>query len=170
MGRGIDGVCCDYHGGGGVLEDCQQHVPATPRKEHPPTVHPGGETRDVVGAAIVENDGTGFYEKLLAPGLRECMTGKPAPPAPGILAEAQQLVAGARQKAYDHPSTNYKRVAQGWAVLVNANNGVINAKTAALMMIWLKMTREAHATKRDNLVDIAGYAQVASIIQGYEDL
>ena len=37
-----------------------------------------------------------------------------------------------------------------------------------LCMIAVKLARQAHRHKRDNLVDIAGYARTASMIAGDE--
>lgn len=76
-----------------------------------------------------------------------------------ILAEAERLTEGDRQNSYGNPLDDYSRTA-----------GMINSAFAhklkepltpediMLCMIMVKISRECHEHKRDNVVDIAGYA------------
>jgi hypothetical protein len=83
------------------------------------------------------------------------------PPAKqkSVLLEANELIFGDRRHDYGHPIDDYTRTA-----------GLINAEFAdqlktpftpedvMLMMILVKVSRHHNRPKRDNLVDIAGYA------------
>ena len=72
-----------------------------------------------------------------------------------ILQEADALVNGDRAKDYGHPSKDFKKVARLWSVVIDAE---ITPEQVGLCMICLKISREINRHKRDNLVDIAGYA------------
>lgn len=76
-----------------------------------------------------------------------------------ILEEAQRLVWGHRQADYDHPMPNFERIASGWNVILEHSlTAPITAEQVGLMNIWQKIARQVHKPKRDNLVDMAGYA------------
>lgn len=76
-----------------------------------------------------------------------------------ILQEAQRLVWGHRQNDYDHPLPNFLRIAAGWNVILEKKlTAPIDAVEVGLMNVWQKITREVHKPKRDNRVDMAGYA------------
>jgi hypothetical protein len=83
-------------------------------------------------------------------------------PQRSILVEADDLINGARQKAYDHPKDNFLRTANLWnALLVDklVDDARITEEEVALLMILVKMARlQASPDHRDSLVDIAGYA------------
>lgn len=84
-----------------------------------------------------------------------------------VLLEAQGLVHGPRQKDYGHPVDNYHTVAALWnGMLVDryGNNRAVSPALAALMMLQVKVARELHAPKRDNMVDAAGYSEVVNMI------
>lgn len=80
-----------------------------------------------------------------------------------ILEEAQRLVYGDRQAAYGHPADDFNRTALMWTAILGT---AVDAKQAALCMCAVKISREVNAPKRDNLVDLAGYAAVAARIEG----
>ena len=83
-----------------------------------------------------------------------------------ILQEAQRLVHGDRGADYGHPHTDYKCTADMWRSLILRRYGVVIEITpdfACLMMMAVKMSREAGKHKRDNLTDAAGYAECASM-------
>lgn len=61
-----------------------------------------------------------------------------------------------RRKQYGPPNKEFEEVALMWSVLAGAD---ITAEQVGLMMIALKMIRHKNNYKRDNVVDIAGYAQ-----------
>ena len=83
-----------------------------------------------------------------------------------ILEEAAAIVDGQRQDAYGHPRDNYRVLSAMWAAYLGDKHPhiAITPRDAANMMGLAKYAREAHAPKRDNLVDIAGYARVAEML------
>ena len=80
-----------------------------------------------------------------------------------ILQEADRIVDGERQWAYDHPYDNCLRIGKMWGVILETKP--IPPEKVALMMCGLKLVREIHRHKRDNLVDLAGYAKVADMVE-----
>ena len=80
-----------------------------------------------------------------------------------ILQEADRLVDGERQWAYDHPYDNCLRIGKMWGVILDTDP--IPPEKVALMMCGLKLVREMHRHRRDNLVDLAGYAKVADMVE-----
>ena len=87
-----------------------------------------------------------------------------------ILDEAKRLVYGDREKDYAHPSEDAARF-----------SGLMNALYAhhlktpftpadyGIILILVKLGREVHRHKRDNLVDIAGYAEVIARAVGEDE-
>ena len=71
--------------------------------------------------------------------------------------EAADLVGGARQSAYGHPLDNMERTAQIFGAILGVP---VTAEQAALCMVGLKLARECNKHTYDNIVDIAGYAEV----------
>ncbi|RME72846.1 MAG: hypothetical protein D6781_01550 [Verrucomicrobia bacterium] len=82
-----------------------------------------------------------------------------------ILAEAEACVLSARQAAYGHPAENFARTARLWSVVLET---AVTPEQVALCMILVKVARELHAPKRDNRVDIAGYAQTLEMVHAYK--
>ena len=77
-----------------------------------------------------------------------------------ILEEAGRITRGDRQAAYGPPDEDFRRVAGMWTAL----KGVpFTARDVAAFMICLKLSRERHQQKRDNWVDVAGYARCGSL-------
>lgn len=88
-----------------------------------------------------------------------------------VLEEAAETVGGPRQEAYGHPRDNYNRVAHMLTGLLADKlkpGEFVTPSDAALAMILIKCAREAHRPKRDNRVDIAGYALVLDLINASE--
>jgi hypothetical protein len=77
------------------------------------------------------------------------------PEQPTILEEAQFLTRGNRNSDYGHPLDDYIRTAKIWSAILGIE---ITAEQAMLCMIGVKLSRQCHRPKRDNLVDICGYA------------
>lgn len=79
-------------------------------------------------------------------------------PAGTILTEAEALVGngGERNDAYDHPRNNFAAIASFWSVVLGCT---VTPRQVGLCMIAVKLVRESHKHKRDNLVDLAGYAR-----------
>ena len=78
------------------------------------------------------------------------------------LQEAQRLVHGDRGDAYGHPIDDYTRTGRMWGAILGVPD--IDPRMCALMMAAVKLSRETHKPKRDNRVDLAGYAECAEMI------
>ena len=78
-----------------------------------------------------------------------------------ILKEADELTSGDRQEAYGHPRENFQRIADLWGSYKKVG---FTSKDVAMMMLLVKVARESVNPKRDNLVDIAGYARTAEML------
>jgi hypothetical protein len=79
-----------------------------------------------------------------------------------VLDDAKALVSGDRQVAYGSPYVSLRRIALLWSALLDHT---IEPEEVALMMILLKVSRQANAHGRDNLVDIAGYAELLAAMK-----
>jgi hypothetical protein len=71
----------------------------------------------------------------------------------GILTEANLIVNGSR--ANDYGENSLPRIAQYWSTYLGKD---VTGRDVANLMILLKVAREGHKHKRDNYVDICGYA------------
>jgi len=93
--------------------------------------------------------------------------------APGetVLAEAIRITDGARQADYGHPRDDFARTALMWTGILGGKlreGAEVAAGDVPLCMIAVKLARQSHRHKRDNLVDIAGYARTAAMGAGEE--
>lgn len=79
-----------------------------------------------------------------------------------ILQEAQRLVHGDRGAAYGHPLDDYTRTGRMWGAILGIPD--IDPRLCCLMMAAVKISRETNASKRDNRVDLAGYAECADMV------
>jgi len=80
-------------------------------------------------------------------------------PQESVLQEAQRLTHGPRQEDYSHPLDDYTRT----AALVNAAlrhklRVNLEPEDLTVIMALVKISRHMHKPKRDNMVDLAGYA------------
>ena len=77
-----------------------------------------------------------------------------------VCEEADRLTSGDRQAAYGPPDQDFTRTADManalWSHKLSAK---LDSVDVAMFMILLKLSRQTHQTKRDNWVDIAGYAK-----------
>lgn len=83
---------------------------------------------------------------------------------PNVCTEAVRLVYGDRGVDYGHPSVEHKRIADYWSVYIADARGLgdnLTEQDVAMMMILLKIARQGHKFKLDNVIDIAGYALCA---------
>lgn len=82
------------------------------------------------------------------------------------LLEAHRLVHGDRGHNYGHPIEDFQRTANIWNVLFGgkADGSPFEPHDVPLAMIAVKLSRETHIPKRDNRVDIAGYAETAEMV------
>lgn len=84
-----------------------------------------------------------------------------------ILAEADRLVSGDRHESYKHPLHDYECTAAMWSAMIKKRYGVdvvLSPDFCTLMMAAMKISREVGKPKRDNLVDLAGYARCTEMI------
>lgn len=79
-----------------------------------------------------------------------------------ILEEAQRLVHGNRGADYGHPIVDYTRTGRMWGAILGIPD--IDPRLCCLMMAAVKISREVNQHKRDNLTDLAGYAECASMV------
>jgi hypothetical protein len=79
-----------------------------------------------------------------------------------ILQEAHRLTHGNRNADYGHPLDDYTRTAAlVSALFAHKLTEPLTADEMALAMVCVKLSRQAHKPKRDNMVDAAGYCWVA---------
>lgn len=85
---------------------------------------------------------------------------------PTILEEAGKLVDGEREKTYGHPMQNFYDISKMWSAILRTE---VSPEQTALCMIAVKIARQMNNRKRDNLVDIAGYARTIEKLQDFSD-
>lgn len=78
------------------------------------------------------------------------------------LEEAQRLVHGDRGADYGHPIIDYTRTGRMWGAILGIPD--IDPRLCCLMMAAVKISREVNKHKKDNLTDLAGYAECANMV------
>lgn len=78
-----------------------------------------------------------------------------------ILEEANSLVHGARQGDYGHPLDDFSRTAKMWSAILGHE---VTPEQVGLCMCAVKLSRQVNKPKRDNLVDLAGYAATVDMV------
>jgi len=81
------------------------------------------------------------------------------------------MIYGDREKTYGHPAVNLERIAHLWqaylvAAIQSKDEFEFSAENVAWMMVLVKMARQMNKSKRDNLIDAAGYI---ALIERIED-
>jgi len=71
-----------------------------------------------------------------------------------ILSEADNLINGNRQSDYGDPGVNIERIAGMWSAYLGTE---VTGEQVCWMMTMVKASRDLVKSKRDNLVDAAGY-------------
>lgn len=82
-------------------------------------------------------------------------------PREDVLNEASQLITGDRNRTYGSPTQNFADTAAVWNTILRRklkDGEQITPGEVAAMMVGLKLVRMVAQPKRDNWVDIAGYA------------
>ena len=93
------------------------------------------------------------------------------PSEESILDEAKRVTEGMRRVEYGEPADDFGRAAHMWTGILARKlreGQTITAMDIPLCMIAIKLARQSHHHKRDNLVDIAGYARTAAMVAGEE--
>lgn len=88
-----------------------------------------------------------------------------------ILEEAQRLVHGDRGDAYGHPHHDYLATVTMWRAMILRRYGIdvpLTPDFGCLMMVAVKLSREAGKPKRDNRTDGAGYLECADMCLDFE--
>ena len=83
-----------------------------------------------------------------------------------VLQEADRLVNGKRDFDYGIPYLNWGDTAEMMTAYLHATGKLprvesLDAHDGTMLMVCTKLAREGNKRQRDNLVDIAGYANVA---------
>ena len=76
-----------------------------------------------------------------------------------ILKEAHALINAERQDDYGSPVESFARIAVLWSAYLDRH---VTAKDVAICMALLKLSRESHRHKKDNLLDACGYLGLAA--------
>ena len=91
---------------------------------------------------------------------------------PNILEEANNIVHGDRNEAYGHPEDNHTTTAILFSHFLKRKYGkgmgttpLLDAEDVCFFNILQKISRAAESYRRDNLVDIAGYAANIEMIK-----
>lgn len=79
-----------------------------------------------------------------------------------VTSDAYGLVFGVRGETYGHPADDFARTGRMWGAILGLPD--LAPETVGLMLAALKISRESHRPKRDNRVDLAGYAEAIDMI------
>lgn len=79
-----------------------------------------------------------------------------------ILEEANEIVAGARQQDYGHARESFARVATMASLMTGKQ---LTPQDCCKVLLAVKLTRESFKHKRDNLVDLCGYAHLLQVLE-----
>ena len=91
------------------------------------------------------------------------MQKEPDTPARGsVLLEAHDTINGQRVDQYGNPEDCFGDIAEAWQKWLGGVSRPITRRDVAVMMAILKLVREMHAPKRDNLRDACGYLALAA--------
>ena len=89
--------------------------------------------------------------------------------ADNLMGEAWDLTNGDRRDSYGDPAEVFAAYGAVWTSILGPKlkpGCTIDATDATLMMAGLKLCREAHKIKRDNVVDCHGYLSLHSRVAG----
>lgn len=93
-----------------------------------------------------------------------------------LVQDASRIVAHDRNENYGHPKDNHRCTAALWSAYLRAvpqplleGHPDIRPSDVCMLNILQKISRHAHAPKRDNLVDIIGWALNEYIVGDYDE-
>lgn len=78
-----------------------------------------------------------------------------------ILTEAERIVNGERNTDYGSAAASFEKVAGVASILTGKE---LTAQDCVKVLMSVKLVRESFKHKRDNLVDLAGYAEILNRI------
>ncbi len=84
-----------------------------------------------------------------------------------ICQEADRIVDVDRQAQYGHPLDNFGQTSEMVTALLRGKlkpGAVVSPEEVGLIQILVKVSRESNYPKRDNRVDIAGYAKTVELV------
>jgi len=92
------------------------------------------------------------------------------PKKESVAQEAQRLVNGVRDQQYGLPHLNWGDTVEMMNAYLHGRGLLprdksLDAQDGAMLMVCVKLSRQANKRQRDNLVDIAGYALVTERIE-----
>lgn len=91
---------------------------------------------------------------------------QPGKPGEDHMAEANALVNGDRQAAYGSPRPSYEAQAKVWSgLLAHKLSADLTPEDVVLLLTGMKLVREVRKHKRDNVVDLHGYALVLAHVR-----
>lgn len=80
-----------------------------------------------------------------------------------ILSEAEDIVNGSRQSDYGDANESFSRIATIASVMTGKE---LSPEDCCAVMMAVKLVRESFNHKRDNLVDLCGYAELLNRLKG----
>lgn len=84
-----------------------------------------------------------------------------------ILLDADKLVCGERQEQYADPVVNFTLISKLSTLMTGKP---LTARDCCLVMMAVKLSREAYKHKTDNLIDLAGYTEILERIESQKGL
>lgn len=78
-----------------------------------------------------------------------------------ILSEAEEIVNGIRHSDYGDPVESFERIAKTASMIAGRD---LSPNECCAVMMAVKLVRESFNHKRDNLVDLCGYAHIMNEI------
>lgn len=124
-----------------------------------PATHMDGPTDKEIAMAKME------AERKKAQRQRETQRGR------AITEEALRTINGERQDQYGNPEDTFLQIGHLWTAYLSGGGDVImiTPPMVADMMCLLKIAREQGGKgKRDNMVDLIGYAALGAEMRGYK--
>lgn len=79
-----------------------------------------------------------------------------------ILEEANEIVRGVRQQDYNHPKESFARISTLASLMTGKE---LTPQDCCKVLMAVKLTRESFKHKRDNLVDLCGYAYLLQVLE-----
>jgi len=93
------------------------------------------------------------------------MATSPSSPEQDILREAEGLICGSRNDTYGPAEGDFSLVADMFNAWLKARYNIdadaLDAEDVAMFMVFLKIRRQGHKRKRDNITDAIGYLALA---------